>query len=235
MPPREYDERRDEAILESILPAGETQSDLARAAAAVRSAFEFTLPNDSAWSRERELLTLLRADLKERSQGPAAAEELLEATESFASHLYFTRRSQLYRRLENTAAADAATRRSSEFPPDPIRESLLKAIDRLQAHAPADALTEVNHIIDREPAHFAARLLQGVCFLQLQRAAEARVAFTACIAQRPTFPWSYYFRSQADSALGNAADVDLATAATLKPSATLRLLLDRAEAGEVGR
>ena len=38
-----------------------------------------------------------------------------------------------------------------------------------------------------EPDHFLARCLQGVFFLRLDRSAEARVALTACLAQRPRF------------------------------------------------
>ena len=52
--------------------------------------------------------------------------------------------------------------------------------------------------------HFAARLFQAICFLSLKRPSEARVALSACIAQRPAFQWNYYFRGQANRALGDA-------------------------------
>ena len=86
------------------------------------------------------------------------------------------------------------------------------------------ALQDFEHVLAEQPESFAARLLQSVCFLQLHRHAEAKVALSSCIAQRPHFLWSYFYRSQASVALGDqqAARVDLQRVLDQRPSDALR-------------
>ena len=63
MPPREFDELRDEAFLQSLLLDPFRRDPLTAARQAVEAALALTLPGDPAWQRERERLALLDADL----------------------------------------------------------------------------------------------------------------------------------------------------------------------------
>ena len=84
-----------------------------------------------------------------------------------------------------------------------------------------DAERQFERVLDHEPEHFLARLLQGVCCLRQHHLAEARIALTAAIAQRPRFHWSYLFRSQVHRESGDfvSAIGDLETALSCQPPA----------------
>jgi len=85
------------------------------------------------------------------------------------------------------------------------------------------ALPELEFVLAQEPEHFAARLLQSLCFLRLDRPAEAKVALTACMAQRPRFGWNYLLRWQAHTALGKVelAGIDFDSILAGRPSDAL--------------
>ena len=225
--PREYDERRDDSLLTALLLAPRTPEIVPQAREAVNAVKEF-IPSDSpTWEHEREFLTLLEADLVAVDQGDLAALELLLQAGKFHSRLYHSRLSDLYRRVNRDSAAEQSLTAASKCPPDKVPAAVLAAIRAIQEEDFNSALVLCEEIARQQPAHFAGRTMQGVCFLRLDRPGEARVALTACIAQRPTFPWSYYLRSQAFRALGQttAAAADLAQAAALKPSPALNSLL----------
>ncbi|HEY2908843.1 MAG TPA: serine/threonine-protein kinase, partial [Gemmataceae bacterium] len=65
-PPREYDERRDNAIAMSLLLDGSDAAAIAGAREAIAAALAFTLADDAAWQCERELLAILDAAMLER-------------------------------------------------------------------------------------------------------------------------------------------------------------------------
>lgn len=86
------------------------------------------------------------------------------------------------------------------------------------------ALRDFEMALNAQPDAFHARLFQAICFLNLDRNGEAKVALTACIAQRPQFQWSYFFRSHASVALGDdkTARADLQSVLEMNPSETLK-------------
>ncbi|MDB5385052.1 MAG: protein kinase family protein, partial [Planctomycetaceae bacterium] len=215
IPPREYDQRRDEALLQSLLLVGLQPSDAVPAAReAIHDALEFTLPDDPAWQTEREQLILVEADLVAQKSGPTQALQLLDSQHEFSSRLFHERRAAYLQRLGRSADELQARERAAQFPPAKDAALFLNGIYHLRQREFRLALNEFEQVLDSNPEHFMARLLQSICFLNLQRPAEAKVALTACVAQRPGFAWSYLYRSLAHQATGDlklaAADMERA-------------------------
>jgi tetratricopeptide (TPR) repeat protein len=224
LPPREFDERRDEALIESLLlePRSENAVQLAREA--IAAALELTIANDVAWRTDRELLVLTEAELLAHSRGSAEALAHLDEYSEFASRRWNLRRAAYLTKLNRGKEAEEATSQAEEFPPDELGMRLLEGFRLIRSQNFDAALAEFEAVLAAEPAHFEARLCQAVCFLHLQRSQEAKIGLTACIAQRPDFPWSYYHRAQAWKASEDfsAAASDLQRALASKPSPTLR-------------
>ena len=135
MPPREFDEKRDEALLLSLLldgPVGEARE-------AVAAALELTLPNDPAWRGEREQLVLLDAALlcTEAGRGKALA-RVGEAGE-FSSRQYHTRRAAYLDALGRPDEAAAERRRAAQLPPDDAAARLGSGMDRVRGREPSSA------------------------------------------------------------------------------------------------
>ena len=262
--PREYDERRDEALLLSLLleptsgtldasnPKRErgrtlhvrpnslqsaTDSErvgapalahasgyLADARAAIRAALDLTIPADPGWTHERELLTLVEADIIARESNAQKALTHLDATNEFSSRLFHDRRVTLLEQLGRSAEAEQARQNAEQFPPDQSADRFLSGMTRARRREFDLALQDFEMVLDSQPDSFSARLFQAICFLNQKRFGEAKVALTSCIAQRPQFQWSYFFRSQASVALGDdkAARVDLQHVLDMNPSELLR-------------
>jgi len=221
VPPREYDERRDEALLQSLLVVGP----IAAARASIAHALQFTLPGDPVWRAEREQFTLLDAELVALESGPAAALALLDATDEFSSSLFHLRRAELLAGLGRNDEARDARARADEHPSLGPTSLLHSGMGRIRRQEFVEAERDFERLLHAEPEHFAARLFQAICFLRLDRPGEANVALTACIAQRPRFHWNYYFRGQAALALGDSGSglADFRQALDGRPSETVKL------------
>lgn len=224
LPPRPYDQRRDEALLLSLLLEPEFREPIAVARKSIHDALQLTIPNDPGWEREREQLTLVEAELVALERGAAAALGFLDTTREFTSRLFHEQRAELLAELGRTAEASEVRQAAAQFPPDSMAGPLLRGMRRLRQKDFAAAGRDFEALLDVQPEHFTARLFQAICFLHEQRPAEAKVALTACIAQRPGCAWSRLFRSRAEAALADAegAASDLKLALDMNPSEPLR-------------
>ncbi len=219
IPPREYDDRRDEALLQSLLLSPPGEQPVRAARDAVASALEFTLPNDPAWQQEREQLTLIDAELIRVEAGAERALARLDGAEGFSSRLFHTRRAAYLEQLGRKDAAAAERQRAAQLPPDEITARFFDGMDRIRRKDFAGAASDFDVMLDAEPEHFTARLFLAICCLEQNRPAEAKVALTACIAQRPRFAWSYLLRGRCTEKLGDpvAAKRDFQRAVELQP------------------
>lgn len=202
IPPRDYDERRDHALLLGLLLNATPQSTLPEARDAIHDALRLTIAGDPGWQREREQLTLVEADLI-AAESPASALAFLEAASEFSSRLYLEHKAARLDALGRTAEAAEARLQAGQLPPEPAASLFLSGMHRLRQQEFDLARQDFEDVLETSPEHFTARLFQALCFLNQRRPQEAKVALTACIAQRPCFQWSVYFRSQASRALGD--------------------------------
>ena len=223
-PPREYDERRDDALLQSLLLDSTKREPVASARQAIREAIEFTLPNDPAWRVERERLAMVDADLILMESDAGRALARLEEMGTGASRGFALKKASFLDRLGSKSESEAERLKAVHLPPDETGERFLDGIDRLRRRDFAGAEREFEAVLGLEPEHYTARLFLALCAFHQNRAAEARVGLTACIAQRPRYAWNYQFRGQCSEKLGNAADAkrDFAQAAELQPEKTDR-------------
>jgi tetratricopeptide (TPR) repeat protein len=205
LPPREYDDRRDEALLQSLLLGPQEKEPLRSARQAVRDALALTVAGEPAWGREREALALVDADLLLREAGAAEALRRLDEDNDFPSRLSHERRADLLERLSRPAEAARERRLAADLPPEGARGLVLDGAERLRRGDLDGAARRLEAALDAEPGQFSARLLQAVCFLRQNRPAEAQVALTACVAQRPGFAWSYVLRGRARLEAGDTA------------------------------
>jgi tetratricopeptide (TPR) repeat protein len=186
-PPPLFDERRDDAFVQNIVldrqPTGRD---------AIHAALEFAV--DAA---EREQLVLLEADLLMRDDDAAGALAVLDAAKGIESRTWHSRRADCLARLGRADEADQERMQAHKAPRQDAVESFWSGVDRFRDRDWTGAGADFDQVLSAQPDHFAGRLLQAVCFLRLKRASEAKVALTACIAQRPGFAWSYLFRSEA--------------------------------------
>lgn len=226
VPPRDYDDRRDEALLLSLLLVPHLSNPEESARDAIRTAFELTQQNDYAWQLEREQLLLLDAEMIARESGPQDAFALLDGTNEFNSRRFHLQRMAYLTQLRRGPEAEKAIAEAEQFPPQAVADRFHSGMNLLRNRRFSQALGEFEAVLADEPEHFTARLFQSLCFLHLDRPGEAKVALTACVAQRPRFHWNYLFRSQTHLAAGHtkAAILDLRAALTGHPSETLRMV-----------
>lgn len=204
--PRDFDDRRDEALLQSLLLIPYLAKPTEAARTAIQSALELTVPNEGAWKVEREQLVLLETEMIARESGVSAAFAFLDSTNEFNSRRFHLCRASLLRQLHRFAEAENANHKAEQFPSHVILNSFHQGMTELRGREFKKALSSFELVLSNEPEHFVARLFQSICFLNLNRPREAKVALTACVAQRPRFLWSYFFRSQAHLAVGEPAD-----------------------------
>jgi serine/threonine protein kinase len=219
VPPREYDDRRDEALLRGLLLEPQGEHPVRAARNAVAGALEFTLPRDPAWQAEREQLTLLDSALIHTETGAEQALARLSAAEDFSSHSFHSRKALYLEQLGRKDEAAAERSLAQRYPPNETVTRFTSGMDHARHKDFATATRDFEAVLDAEPEHFMARLFLAVCFLQQERPAEAKVALTACIAQRPRFAWSYLLRGRCMQKLGDpvAAKRDFQRAAELQP------------------
>ncbi|MDB5334519.1 MAG: tetratricopeptide repeat protein, partial [Planctomycetaceae bacterium] len=225
IPPREFDEQRDEAILLSLLLDPAAPEPVAAARDAISAALKMTIAGDPGWAVEREQLLHVEADLIAATSGARQALTLFDQTDEFSSRQFLEHRAELLQQLGRTTEALALQQRAAQLPPNEAANTFLTGINRLRRREFKLARQNFEHLLDTQPEHFAARLLQGVCYLHEKLPNEAKIALTACIAQRPYCMWSYYFRSQARIALNDpkGATSDLQRSLELRPPESVRL------------
>jgi tetratricopeptide (TPR) repeat protein len=197
VPPRDYDDRRDEALLHSLLIGPRAPALVAQARQTIRTALALTLPGNPTWAGERELLALVDADLLLLAGDAAGALRRLDEHNERPARLTHELRADLLERLSRKEESVRERRLAAMLPPEPARALLLGGLERLRQRDLDGAARQLDAALEAEPEHFTARLFQAVCFLEQKRRTEAQVALTACIAQRPGFAWSYLLRGQA--------------------------------------
>lgn len=202
IPPRDFDHRRDEALLLSLLAFSDIEHPITSARQAIQDALDLTLRNDIAWKQEREQLVLVDAELVARETGADAALAILSMTDEFDSFAYHCARSHLLEVLGKADESHAARAIAEQHPVKPALTQFAAIMTLIRDGHFAEALPVLDAILERDPEHFGARLMQAVCFLKLNRAPEAIVGLTACIAQRPNFQWNYVLRGWARQATG---------------------------------
>ena len=206
IPPREFDDLRDEAILQSVCLDPLRHAPVRIARQAIQAALELTIAGDPAWDLERELLVLLDADMVSLEGDAAGAIVRLDES-GLSSRLVHQRRATYLERMGRKAEADSERLRAEQFPPTDLPTArFLSAVDQLRCQNLDGAIRDFDKVLDAEPEHFMARLCIAVCFVRQKRPGEAKVALTACLAQRPRFVFSYLFRGQANLQLGEPAD-----------------------------
>jgi serine/threonine protein kinase len=223
VPPRDYDERRDEALLSSLLLEPEPDRSIPVARAEIRKVIDLTIPGDPGWTSEREQLTLIETDLIALESGVEPALRHLDDSSEFASRPFHECRAELLARLGRQVEADQTQETAIQFPPQAATSLFLRGMQHVRNKKFEIALQEFEQVLDLRPELFAARLFQAVCCLRLNRPGEAKVALTACLAQRPHCLWSCLYRGQANFALGDrrAARVDLERVLAASPAAPL--------------
>ncbi len=188
VPPRDFETRRDEAFLLTMLAAKDSTRIQQLALEAIDDSLTFATPNDPGWTKEAELLLLARASLVRDLEGWAAALQILEGSGLEESHELLRLRGELGDPAIQTSATEAA-----RFPADQPRADLLAAIEAARRSEFDQAISRCDAILTREPQQFLARFLYAVCLTLSKRDAEAEVALRACLAQRPDFLWAEYF------------------------------------------
>ncbi len=231
VPPRDFDQLRDDAVVDSLLLEPRSADPYQFAREAIQQARELTegdgTIDELAWRPQRELLDLLESGLVADCESAEKAVEFLRSRPHHHSRMYWESLATL---LGDSPFSDQqeAIDKSHQFPPDTAKKAWLEAVSDLRRSRFDEAEKHLQKIISQEPANFSARLLQGIGYSRVGRFAEAKIALTACIAQRPTSAWSYYWRAVAQIGLNDheSAKLDLQRASKLKRSASLQFMLE---------
>jgi eukaryotic-like serine/threonine-protein kinase len=205
IPPREYDELRDQAMLQSLLLDPLAPRAVPAARQAIQAALELTIAGDPAWCQEREQMVLLDAELLRRAADAERALARLDEVVAPASRRFHELRAIYLEELGRNAEAEVERQRAAQFPPEETLALFQGAVDRVRRRDFDGAVRAFDQVLGVEPEHFTARLFQAACLLHQKRPAEAKTALTACLAQRPRFVCSYLFRGQAWLQLGETA------------------------------
>ncbi len=224
IPPRQFEERRDEAILLSLLLEPVPQNSVATARNAIHAALSLTSAGDPGWEHEREQLLHVEADLIAATSNSEQALEFFDKSQEFSSRAFLIHRAELLERLGRNVEAEPLRKQARQIPPNDISDGFLNGINRLRRREFGLACHDFERIQDSQPEDFLSRLFQGVCLLNQNRPGEAKVALSACIAQRPYFLWSYFFRGQSNIALQDlsSAAIDFRRVMELVPPAQIQ-------------
>lgn len=227
IPPRDFDQRRDEALLASLLLFTDLHHPEQVARNAIQEAFDLTIANDLVWELEREQLLLLEVDLIESEFGPTEALKRVDEIAMIPSKQLLERRASLLDQLGRHEEAVTEREQAALYPPRQVASIFHSGMKHLREQQFSLAADEFNRVLDLEAEHFCSRLFQSICFLYLNRPAEAKVGLTACIAQRPLFSWNYYFRARASILLhdSQAAERDLLQALQGRLSETQQFVI----------
>ena len=215
-----FDERRDDAFLQSMLANVQRPDSVRGARQAIVNTLEFTNIDGPTWIVEREILLLLDADLTLREGDAAKALAVLDTVKVLSTRLGHLRRADLLDRLGRKEEAETNRAQAANLPQKIALEAVFRGLDQVQQKNMDAAIRDFDEALASEPDHFLTRLLQAVCFLQMKKPTEAKVALTACMGQRPRFVWAHLFRGQAYLQLGElvAAAQDFQIASELGPN-----------------
>ena len=199
-----FDERRDEAILLAFSSDPARPESMRTAHEAIAGALEFALADDPAWHADREALIVLDAELSRREGKTAEALARLKSDPAAASGAVGLRlQASLLEALGDAKQARRCRDKAETQPRAWILESLLRGMEQARTKNYEAAIGSFDDVLAVDPEHFVGRCLQSMCFLRCDRMGEAKVALTACIAQRPRTGRCYALRGEAQSAAGN--------------------------------
>jgi tetratricopeptide (TPR) repeat protein len=127
--------------------------------------------------------------------------------------------------LEQLGRLDEARKERDRAPREPASamDSFLLGYDQQREGKLVPAIHSFESALHREPGHFWARYFLAICYLRLDRPAEARAAkanLTACLEQQPKFVWIYILLGFAHGQLQEyeAAEDDFQRVLDLKPN-----------------
>jgi tetratricopeptide (TPR) repeat protein len=219
---RKLAELHDEVLFGTVLaalnPSKRQPTEAAHATA--RDALTLIDPGDPSSRHQWNELALLDAELLLAEGDAAAALARLDSLGSEGpSRLQHAQRAQCLQKLERAEEAEDERRKASSVPAVTALDYFLEGRQHFERQEFTRAFRAWEAVLELQPNHFAARAFQAVCFLNLDRPAEARVALTAAIGQRPAFVWCYLFRGQAALKLGDeaAAEADFRRALDMQP------------------
>jgi tetratricopeptide (TPR) repeat protein len=187
-----------------------------------------------------ELLVMLaEADTRpglgpeEAARAAGAALDRLDAARRFGppTRAWRLRRADCLELLKQGPEAERERAEAEAAVPATALDHFLLGDEHYRGGDAARAAADFGRALDREPNHFWALYSLGFCYFQLHRPAEARAVWTASLARRPDFPWTYLLRGAALVELREfpAADADFrkAEALGLDPEAEYALHVNR--------
>jgi serine/threonine protein kinase/Tfp pilus assembly protein PilF len=182
-----------------------------------------------------ELLVFLAHAISTSPAGPTPAERQERMSEAMrvldravqvrgptrAYHL--ARRNFLSRQGDRASAAEEG-KKADALRPTSASDYYLAADYLYREGNTTGAIASAREALRLRPNHFMAQCFLAICALKEKRPGEAQLGFTACIAQRPAFAWSYLLRGQAFTRLKAFADAqaDFATALALDDNELIR-------------
>jgi eukaryotic-like serine/threonine-protein kinase len=184
---------------------------------------------DQQWRADLLDLGVLTAYLEVRSAPDDAdaaqrALAILSDSESLLgpSAVLYLERGRNLRAIGQTAEADAADQRSTEYPPRTAWEFLVVGRAKLGADDLAGAAKDLDRAVELDPHSVWGNYFRGVCALRLKQPTEAVAAFSACLALNPESAWCLYNRGLAFSVAGRneRAKADLRAALNRDPALT---------------
>ena len=144
--------------------------------------------------------TALRAELRTAAERDAALVEALRLNELAGNCLpdearaVREQRAGLVLRRSDAAEARRLKELAEASPPQTARDFYLSAAGHVAAGGVAEAVPLLEEATRREPRHFWAWFLLGVCHDRQGRDVHAEGCYGACIALWPDFPWSHFNR-----------------------------------------
>ena len=133
------------------------------------------------------------------------------------SKAFHQTRSDLLRALGDTAGANGELHLAEGLQPSTASDFFFVGLNQFRAGDLNNASFSFDRALRLQPNHFEAQCFRARVSLDLGRTKEARIALTACIAQKPGSAWAYLLRGLAliDERSFDEALNDFATAAQL--------------------
>jgi tetratricopeptide (TPR) repeat protein/tRNA A-37 threonylcarbamoyl transferase component Bud32 len=135
----------------------------------------------------------------------------------FRNRAYHLRRAHYWAQLGEPRREAEDLQRAEALRPAGAADDFLSGHERVMRGDLDRALLDFEHALRLQPDHFWAQYLSAVCYLKLQRPAEARTGLTAYLSRRPDFVWIYLLRGVASGEIGDfeAAEADFGKALEL--------------------
>ncbi len=165
-PPRDYDARRDEALLATLLVMPHVDNPVSAARDALREARELTVAGDPAWDSERLFLDLADVDMVAEEAGPAAALAVLETRTDEPSRSALLLRSSLLERLGRHDDATRTRQSAEDLPPHRSLERIRHAMGLIRKQRYPSALAEFEQLLDEKPGRLLRQALRIPLFHQ---------------------------------------------------------------------